>query len=94
MAPGNMIARGLVMRRSRDLAVPTALIPSDGKSAGSVLKSAVPNRKQRSPPGTSQGLFRDFHVCRREIPGTFRRVSREGPDSAERCERAVQGLSA
>lgn len=41
--------------------------------------------------GTAQGLFRDFHICPREIPGTFRCASRVGPDSAERCKRAGQG---
>ncbi|MFF8787760.1 hypothetical protein [Streptomyces sp. NPDC015125] len=34
----------------------------------------------------------DFQPCPRDIPGTFRRVSREGPDSAESHERAGQGL--
>lgn len=43
--------------------------------------------------GTSQGLFRDFHVCTGDIPGTFRRISREGPDSTERRKRAGQGPS-
>ena len=51
-----------------------------------------PGLGTRPRPGTSQGLFRDFHSCPREFPGTFRRVSREGPDGAERQERAGQGL--
>lgn len=42
----------------------------------------------------SQGLLRGLHVCPREVPGTSRRAGREGPDRAERHERAGQGRSA
>lgn len=44
-------------------------------------------------PGTSWGLFRDFQACPRDFSGIFRRISREGPDSAKRDEHAGQGPS-
>jgi hypothetical protein len=44
------------------------------------------------PIGDSLGTSRDFQVCPRDIPGTFRRVNREGPDSPEGNERAGQDL--
>ena len=54
------------------------------KEAHSLAGCPLSQPRNRSQPGTSQGLFRDFHACPREFPGTFRCVSKEGPDSAER----------
>src|SRR6478735_6884123 len=65
-----------------------------GRVGGTSIAARV-SRTSRSSAhrrGIRQGLCRDFHVCPREVPGTFRRASGEGPDSAERSKRAGQGL--
>ncbi len=59
--------------------------------AGSDSRTRCPHALEVvADPGTSWGLFGDFQVCPRDFWGTFRRVSREGPDSVESYERAGQ----
>jgi hypothetical protein len=61
--------------------------PDDGRlpgRMGTVIED-VTNPQVRPPSRViSWGLFGDFQACPRDFSGTFRRVSREGPDSAER----------
>ncbi|MER6771453.1 hypothetical protein ABT389_17080 [Streptomyces bacillaris] len=52
------------------------------------LAAPVPLRGADRRPRDFSGTFTS---CPGEIPGTFRCASREGPDSAERTERAGQG---
>ena len=85
------------LRQIGVLPTPARMVPRTGRYACSRkrapwLDAISPNLGTGPRPWTSQGLFRDFHACLREFPGTFRRVSREGPDSAESHERTGQGL--
>ena len=68
-------------------------VPRADSAAGSDSRTRCPHPLGGiTDPGTTWGLFGDFQACPRDFSGIFRRVSREGPDSAERNERAGQGL--
>ncbi|MGY5133714.1 hypothetical protein ACWGJW_15130 [Streptomyces nigrescens] len=82
----------------RPQGAPTAFAQAPGGSrrrpdATDLLSSADQLRGWMASPEAlaGRGLFRDFHVGPGETPGTFRRVNREGHDSAERYGHAVQG---
>lgn len=84
---------------ARQPAVPSGRAPRSDEAARSTNGQEATRERAAHAPwksspirGQSWGLFGDFQVCPRGFSGTFRRVSREDPDSAERHERAGQGL--